>query len=285
MVVHNATAMTIDFLSTNLGGQITDSVTLTKTKPCFFGVNCNTVGGNRVVEAGARANIGGHGNAKGKANGTVQGGGRAGNGKVDSEAAGEALLQTWRERNAADGHVPADQVAALAELYHATDGESWSHADNWLSSSDPCDPHNAWYGVSCTRVTERTLPNLWNSSSDRGITALHLSGNNLVGSIPNSLGVALGPSLQYLDLASNMLRGELPTTLLGGMPRLHTLYIEPKLDSNATWALTGTLPSAMGTAAGLPNLRYLGMYVCMCARTCMCARSKSASKLRCPTGI
>ena len=89
---------------------------------------------------------------------------------------------------------------------------------------------------------------------------VHLSGNNLVGCIPNTLGVALGPSLQYLDLASNMLRGELPTTLLGGMPRLHTLYIEPKLDGNATWALTGSLPPAMGTATGLPNLRYLGMY-------------------------
>ena len=247
MTVHNATAMTIDFLSTNLGGQITDSVTLTKTKPCFFGVDCKT------------KDVGGHINTHNtNANGTVQGGGRAGNGKVDSEAAGEALLQTWRERNAAD--VPAAQVAALVELYHATAGESWFHADNWLSSSSPCDPSNAWYGVSCTRVTERTLPNLWNSSSDRGITALHLSGNNLVGSIPNTLGVALGPSLQYLDLASNMLRGELPTTLLGGMPRLHTLYIEPKLDGNATWALTGSLPPAMGTATGLPNLRYLGMY-------------------------
>jgi hypothetical protein len=86
---------------------------------------------------------------------------------------------------------------------------------------------------------------------------LHLAANNLNGSIPLSLGEALGSSLQYLELSSNLLTGELPRTLTEAMPRLHTLYIEPKVDGPSPWSLTGTLPADMGSTAGLPNLRWV----------------------------
>lgn len=156
-----------------------------------------------------------------------------------------------------DGSIPSSQVSALVELFHATGGANWTRQTNWLKG-DPCDSQRPWYGVSCAHVTERTLPNLWNLTGDRGITALHLAANNLHGQIPSSLGTALGTTLQLLDLSSNLLEGDIPQTLLRGMPRLHTLYIEPKLDDDR-WRLRGTLPDDMGAASGLPNLRYLGL--------------------------
>jgi len=117
-----------------------------------------------------------------------------------------------------------------------------------------------WFGVTCAVVTERTLPTLWNSSGEapRGITAVQLPANNLVGTIPVSLGPALSSTLQLLDLSSNVLRGELPQTVLSGLPVLHTLFIEPGTDA-PTDKLTGSLPAAMGSAGGLPNLRFLGL--------------------------
>lgn len=91
---------------------------------------------------------------------------------------------------------------------------------------NPCDPVLPWYGVSCTLVTERTLPQLWNTSGPYqaavpgGVTAIVLSANNLAGQIPSSLGPALQSTLQHLDLHSNRLHGVLPQTLLRNMPRL-----------------------------------------------------------------
>jgi hypothetical protein len=202
------------------------------------------------------------------------------------------VAASWRRRHAfsigADGHgdgfsVPAEQVAALTALYTATNGANWTRNANWLTG-DPCDPERPWYGVSCARVTERTLPNLWNYTVPAtqntlarpagmartteplsalppavdGVTALHLASNNLVGTLPVELGVGLRQTLQYLDLHSNMLTGEIPQSLLLGLPKLHTLYIEPKVDE-LQWRLRGMLPAAMGSATGLPNLRYLGL--------------------------
>lgn len=46
---------------------------------------------------------------------------------------------------------------ALIALYHATDGQHWNRSSNWLAG-DPCSADRPWYGVSCARVTERTLP-------------------------------------------------------------------------------------------------------------------------------
>jgi hypothetical protein len=245
----NATALRVQFVATNLGGAVTDDVTLAKsTAACGFG-QCGGVGGGVGGGAGASS-----------ASEPAADGGRG---------AARALLQRrWRERDAQDGPVPAAQVAALAELFRATGGDtgSWLRSDNWpdanaaanASGTDPCDPAAPWYGVSCTRVTERTLPALWNASAARGVTALHLAANGLRGTLPDSLGAALGPSLQYLELSSNVLRGTLPASLLRGMPRLHTLYAEPRTDDAAD-KLTGTLPADMGAASGLPNLRFLGL--------------------------
>lgn len=88
---------------------------------------------------------------------------------------------------------------------------------------------------------------------------IHLASNNLRGTLPSDIWGAFAPTLQLLDLSSNLIGGVLPHTLTTGMPRLHTLYLEPKHDDRPEWSLNGTLPQNMGSSTGLPNLRYLGL--------------------------
>jgi len=52
----------------------------------------------------------------------------------------------------------------------------------WANGGDPCDAAKPWYGVSCTLVTERTLPDLWKlKAPSSGITGLILAMNPLRG--------------------------------------------------------------------------------------------------------
>ena len=85
---------------------------------------------------------------------------------------GAQLALEWRKRNTVPGgRVPESQVAALRDLFDATGGAtSWIRNENWMTSTDPCDPLAPWWGVSCTNVTERTLPSLYNTTSARGVT-------------------------------------------------------------------------------------------------------------------
>lgn len=239
MTVHNATALEVDFASSNLAGAITDSIVLTKSKPCNFGSQC-TPSSRLTVQAEPRPEAVSESRSK------------------TSTEIGQRLRRDWRGRESRLMTVPPAQVAALTELYHLTGGPNWTRQANWLNGSNPCDVDRPWYGVSCARVTEQTLPFLWNLTSARGVTALHLASNNLVGTIPITLGQALGPSIQLLDLSSNLLTGQLPVTLLRGLPRLHTLYVEPKTN-DTEFRLSGSLPADMGDPSGLPNLRYLGL--------------------------
>jgi hypothetical protein len=60
---------------------------------------------------------------------------------------------------------------ALVDFFNATNGGGWLEADNWTSPSvDPC----SWVGVGC--------------SAGGGVQKLHLSRNNLSGSLPSSFG-------------------------------------------------------------------------------------------------
>ena len=53
--------------------------------------------------------------------------------------------------------VPAAELAALSDLYFATDGPtSWIRTAGWstlddagAAPSDPCDDGNTWFGVTC----------------------------------------------------------------------------------------------------------------------------------------
>ena len=85
--------------------------------------------------------------------------------------------------------------AALVALYEATNGDSWTDNDGWLSDS----PLYEWRGVS-VHATGR-------------VAALALNGNNLVGTVPPEFG-ALTAMVQ-LDLGGNRLDGCLPANLRG----------------------------------------------------------------------
>jgi hypothetical protein len=238
LVIEDASTLRVDFLSTNLGGAITDDVTLTKSHSCNFGELCVPTPTGIVTPSMDHRSV----------------------------DAGKAVAATWRKRdtvaNGGSGvRIPPAQRQALEDLYHATGGATtWIRNTNWLSTTDPCDEAAPWYGVSCTHVTERTLPTLWQSTPTGrvGVTAISLPSNNLTGQIPDSLGPGLATTLQYLELSTNRFEGTLPSSLLQGLPRLHTLYVEPATDE-LRYKLKGSLPTNMGAADGLPNLRYLGL--------------------------
>ena len=72
----------------------------------------------------------------------------------------------------ATAHVVAtpDDRDALIALYDATDGASWTNADNWLTDR----PLNEWHGVGV---------------DDAGrVARLQLPDNNLNGELPSALG-------------------------------------------------------------------------------------------------
>jgi Leucine-rich repeat (LRR) protein len=120
----------------------------------------------------------------------------------------------------------------LVELYNSTDGPNWTANTNWLTG-----PLATWYGVTLAQIPV----NVWR------VTDLQLYSNNLVGTLPSSLG-----NLNELDsllLYANDLSGPIPPEL-GNLANLTHL----DLSSNQ---LTGPIPVELGN---LSNLNVLGLY-------------------------
>ena len=84
--------------------------------------------------------------------------------------------------------------AALAALYHATNGQRWANNSNWLSDK----PLGEWHGI---------------ATDDSGnTTELDLSDNELSGEIPADL--CRLTKLEVLSLLGNPLTGHIPPSLL-----------------------------------------------------------------------
>ena len=152
------------------------------------------------------------------------------------------------------GAIAVDQDrAVLIALYEATGGDNWRNDTNWLISPYSLDQ---WHGVETNGVGR--------------VTSLDLSGNQLTGTIPETLGQL--NNLQSLNLTDNELTGLIPETLgqLNNLQSLNLAYNEltgpiPEalgqldnleslnLDSNK---LTGTIPEALGN---LNNLKILDL--------------------------
>ena len=82
--------------------------------------------------------------------------------------------------------------AVLTDLYTAMSLDGWTVNTGWLSASSHC----TWYGVTC-------------SSSGAAVVGLSLAGNNLGGTLPQSIGGL--SALTYV--ATEVVGG--PTGLLG----------------------------------------------------------------------
>ena len=118
---------------------------------------------------------------------------------------------------------------ALVDLYNSTDGPNWIDSDFWLAEDDQMNVFriNTWYGVY--------------TDSDRRVTALTLSDNDLRGEIPASLGTL--EKLRWLHLAFNDLEGEIPET----MGDLETLYALDLRNNQ----LVGSIPASLGNLSQL----------------------------------
>ena len=145
------------------------------------------------------------------------------------------FFQEWLDRlpsRTGDDCPPAPvsgDRAALAALYHATDGPNWRNNTNWLTDQ----PLDTWYGV---------------TTDDSGrVTELSLRDNRLNGTIPPEIGSL--SNLSVLALGANRLSGEIPSEI-GSLTNLKLLG----LGGNE---LSGAIPDEL---AGLSNLTELNLW-------------------------
>lgn len=121
--------------------------------------------------------------------------------------------------------IPLTECEALATLYDSTNGAGWFNGDGWKVTTTPC----SWYGVTC---------------GGGHVTELHLTDNNLTGSLPSELGYLIG--LQQLHLSINQIGGGIPPEL-GSLSNLVNLNLWDN-------QLTGSIPPELGN---LSSLQYL----------------------------
>ena len=127
--------------------------------------------------------------------------------------------------------------AALAALFHATDGPNWANSRNWLTTA----PVGDWYGVTTNasgRVVRLDLSGRWDIDTQRRVE------HGLSGAIPSQIGNLT--ELQYLNLGYNELSGPIPSEI-GNLTKLEYL----NLGSNE---LTGPIPPELNRLVGLTNL-------------------------------
>ncbi|MCP4213088.1 MAG: hypothetical protein GY765_00460 [bacterium] len=184
-----------------------------------------------------------------------------------------------------DAAIPDNERKALISIYMASNGDSWTAADNWKGINDEDDgfseigSEGTWFGITVENdhVTQIVLPK---NNLDGYITArikylhnlekldlrfneltgeipveikepttlgyLHLGANKLEGEIPVELTELL--NLEYLNLANNQLTGSIPVEI-GLMTELQYLHL-------GTNQLTGYMPQELGS---LLKLEYLNL--------------------------
>lgn len=141
-------------------------------------------------------------------------------------------------------------INQLVALYNSTNGANWSINTGWVAgaSNTNCTPCS-WYGVTC--------------DNQDNIIGLDLYNNNLVGTVPSSLGELTKlrklklmnndlsgtfpdiwsdlEVLEFIDLSNNNFTGVMPSSL-GSLLKLNTLYIENNNMDGELLASIGTLP-------------------------------------------
>ncbi len=127
--------------------------------------------------------------------------------------------------------IPTGECNALVDLFNSTNGLGWTDRTNWLTGPTVCD---TWRGVGCDIEAD----------GQKHVVIIQLTHNNLVGTIPGTLGNL--PYLQALYLDFNSLSGSIPA----GLGNLHELRLLA-LNNNQ---LSGSIPPELGS---LLKLNYL----------------------------
>ncbi len=174
--------------------------------------------------------------------------------RLDSQGfllAGTRNAGVWRSIATTVTGVSIADSLVLVDLFNSTDGPNWTNNTNWLTSA----PVSTWFGVTVEgdRVTQLnlvnnnllgTLPNTIGNLTN--LTEIVLHDNLLSGTIPNEIGNLT--NLTFLSLANNQLSGPIPPNI-GNLTNL----IELILVGNQ---LSGTIPIEIGS---LTNLRTLDL--------------------------
>ena len=148
------------------------------------------------------------------------------------------------------------QRFAMATIYYATDGPSWSNAGGnyWLTNATECEWFQGFQGDFCNQngtllylnqsmnALKGTIPNEIGLLSS--LTIIDLSDNTPSGTVPSELGYLT--ALTYLNLHTNFFKGTVPSEL-GSLTALNVL----SLFSNS---FAGTLPSELGSLTALIGL-------------------------------
>jgi len=119
------------------------------------------------------------------------------------------------------------QRYALATFYFATEGDSWTDYEGWLSADDEC----TWKGIDCGDGEE--------------VSTIDLNRNNLGGTLPNEELGAL-TSLEALIGWENTIAGPIPTSIF----KAPLSIVDMEFNE-----LTGNLPSEIWTTPSLTKLR------------------------------
>ena len=113
---------------------------------------------------------------------------------------------------------------ALVDLYNSTNGSNWYRQNNWLTG-----PVSTWYNVTVRNGR---------------VTSLIGAGNNLVGTIPASIGNLT--RLSYLDLRWDSLSGSIPASIGRLVNLTHLDFSQDQL--------SGPLPDSIGNLGKLTEL-------------------------------
>jgi hypothetical protein len=130
------------------------------------------------------------------------------------------------------------ELRDLGELYNATNGADWDWdtvGSHWVftPTANPC--KGKWQGITCLLPSPGTT---------YYVSEISLSSYNLVGTMPDSIGVF--SHMSTLELSTNQVTGTIPASVSN-----LTQLLNLNLESNQ---LEGTIPAALGSLGNLTLL-------------------------------